>query len=104
MRTVGIKRLVEEALASLPQPYTEDVIEDVFCAIESNANWRREYEDLCSEFGKTVTNTSGGSWIAKAVGKTGLRQVPTVKSSLIQSYSKLDWAARQNEPTVAQQK
>lgn len=90
MRTSGVKKLVNAVLASLPEPYTEDVIEDVFCAIEQNPEWRREYDALCSDLGTTVVNTWGGFWIANAVGKSGQRQVPSTRSRLIKSFSKLD--------------
>lgn len=36
MRTGRLKLLVEKVLSSLPKPHTEDVIEDVFAAIEGN--------------------------------------------------------------------
>ena len=44
MRTARLKAMMEEVLKSLPKPYTEDVIEDVFVAIENNPKWHKEYE------------------------------------------------------------
>jgi hypothetical protein len=93
MRTAGIKRLVEEVLASLPKPHTEDVIDDVFHAIEQRADWRQQYDDLSTDLGKTVVNTWGGFWIASSEGRSGVQQVPARKSKLIESYSKLTQAA-----------
>lgn len=90
MRTQAIKDLVEEALRSLPVPLTEDVIDDVFAALEARPAWRQRYELAVETLGKTVTNNWAGFWIASAVGKTGKRQVPARKSSLIASYSILD--------------
>ncbi|HEY9446800.1 MAG TPA: hypothetical protein VIQ62_06970 [Burkholderiales bacterium] len=89
MRMTGVRRLVEEALASLPKPYTEDVIDDVFHAIENNPEWRRQYDDLVFGLGKKVVNARGGFWIATAVGRSGVDQVVAKKSTLIDSYSKL---------------
>jgi hypothetical protein len=88
VRTAGVKLLVEEVLASLPRPYSEDVIDNVFCAIERNPKWRQRYDDLSHELTKTVVNTWGGYWIGHAVGRTAQRHV-TATSSLIESYSKL---------------
>jgi hypothetical protein len=51
-KTAGIKALVETVLDALPQPYTEDVIEDVFCAIESNPEWLSRYHKECECLGK----------------------------------------------------
>ena len=39
-----IRELVEEVLESLPRALGEDVIDDVFCAIESRDDWLRRYE------------------------------------------------------------
>lgn len=89
MRTAGVKRLMELALASLPMPHSEDVIEDVFCAIESRPEWRQDYDDLCVELTKSVVNTWGGFWIANHEGRSSDQQVPSIKSRLIGSFSKL---------------
>jgi hypothetical protein len=97
MRTAGVKRLVEQALASLPKPHTEDVIDDVFHAIEHRPEWRQEYDDLCVDLGKMVVNTMGGYWIASHEGRSGVQEVPSKKSKLIESYSKLTVAATKGQ-------
>jgi len=89
MHTVGVKNLVEMVLSSLPRPHTEDVIEDVFVAIEQSADWLQEYQYLCIDLGKNVVNTWGGHWIANSEGKLGREQVSSKRSKLIGSYSKL---------------
>jgi hypothetical protein len=107
MRTVGVKKLVDMALENVPKPYTEDVIEDVFLEVENEPEFMIEYDGLCKQLGKTTVNTWGGYWIANALGKTGLEQVPTRKSKLIQSYSKLTASAapatgKRKEPLALQ--
>lgn len=92
MKTVGVKHLIEQVLAQLPRPFTEDVIEDVFLAIEANLKWLNEYEQLCSSIGKLVTNSAVGMWVAKYVGRTGAHQVVSTKSKIAGSYSKLVFA------------
>ena len=82
--------MVNEVLDSLPRPYTEDVIDEVFFTIERTPKWLKEYDDNCAELGKTVVNTWGGRWIGIALGKAGERQVPSRKSKLLSSYSVLD--------------
>ena len=89
MRTTGVKHLVELAIASIPKPYTEDVIEDVFVAIEHNELWMTEYSGLCVDLGKTVVNNWVGVWVSKYVGRTGAQQVATTRTGLAGSYSKL---------------
>jgi hypothetical protein len=89
MRTLRLKQLVDETVKSLPTPHTEDVIEDVFLAIENNPHGRKTYDGLVYELGKATVNTWGGFWIAHAVGLSGDERVPATRSSLIDSYSKL---------------
>ena len=89
MRTDTVKQLVNESLESLPKPCTDDVIDEVFHAIEINAAWFKEYERLCVDLGKDVVNQSGGHWIAHALGKSGGQTRASVKTSLISFYSKL---------------
>ena len=89
MRTDGVRKLVGTVLSNLPKPYSEDVIDEVFEEIQNGAELMAEYERLCKELGKTTVNTWGGYWIANAVGKSGLTQVPARKSRLIQTYSRL---------------
>src|SRR5512132_1212292 len=107
MRTAGVKKLVNMALDNLPKPYTEDVIDDVFLEIEHDQEFMNEYDGLCRQLGKTTVNAWGGYWIANALGKTGLEQVPSKKSKLIQSYSRLTASAtapsgKRKEPLALQ--
>jgi hypothetical protein len=94
MKTGPVKALVAEVLATIPPPYSEHVIDDVFFAIESTPEWFREYESMCSTLGKTVLNNWTGYWVATALGKQGEHQVPRRKSKLITSYSLLDTDAK----------
>lgn len=90
MQTNDVRDLVIEVLEALPKPYSENVIDEVFFAIQSNPQWLSEYEGLCSKHCKTVTNSLGGYWIGRALGKRGHKQIPSKKSSLIGSFSVLD--------------
>jgi hypothetical protein len=89
MRTARLKAMMEEVLKSLPKPYSEDVIEDVFVAIENNPKWHKEYEDLHYNLGKGMVNPWGGFWIAHITGRTPGEQVSATRTKLIESYAKL---------------
>jgi hypothetical protein len=89
LKTAPIKDFVEEILSTLPGPHGEDVINEVFLAIDADPELRQEYEALSDEFSKDVVNQFGGLWIAKALGRHGVRQVSS-NCSLIGSYSKLE--------------
>jgi hypothetical protein len=94
MRTAEVKTLMREVLATLPKPHTEHVIDDVFGAVERNRGWKLRYDTQCISLGKPVVNAWGGYWVANVLGKAGLQQVPSRKSSLIGSYSVLDTDAK----------
>jgi hypothetical protein len=88
LRTAGVKQLIDEVLATVSRRDSEDIIDEVFRAIAAQEDWHRRYDDLCRELGKTVVNTWGGYWIARAVGRVGDHQVPA-SSGLTETYSKL---------------
>lgn len=90
MKTSGVKTMVREVLETLPAPYTEHVIDDVFHTIETNPQFLSRYRILCADLGKTVVNNWCGQWVAHALGKIGEVQVPSRHSTLIGSYSLLD--------------
>jgi hypothetical protein len=94
MRTASLKLLMEEVLRTLSKPHTEDVIEDVFCAIEKNPKWRKEYDALEYELGKGVVNAWGGFWIAHSEGRVGGEHLAAKRSTLIDSYSRLAKGAK----------
>ncbi len=94
MKTSPIKTLVREVLASLPPPYSEHVIDEVFFQIETHPHWRESYDSLCTDFTKTVVNCWGAYWTANALGKVGEHSSPSKKSTLIGSYSLLDTDAK----------
>ena len=107
MKTAGVKKLVNMALDNVPKPQTEDVIDDVFLEIENEPELRTQYDELCRQLGKSTVNAWGGYWIANALGKTGLLQIPSKKSKLIQSYSQLTMTAtapsgKRKEPEALQ--
>ena len=93
-RSLRLKQLVDAVLAELPKPHTEDVIEDVFLAIEGNAEWRKSYERMVYEVGRPAVNSWAGFWISHAEQRVGVNRETAARSTLIESYSKL------NEPAV----
>jgi hypothetical protein len=89
MRTARLKALMEEVVKTLPKPYTDDVVEDAFLAIEATPRWLKEYESLQYNLGKNTVNAWGGFWVALATGRIAGEQVQATRSKLIQSYTKL---------------
>jgi hypothetical protein len=96
MKTSGVKELVREVLATLQAPYTAHVIDNVFYTIETNPKFLSRYHALCDDLDKTVVNNWCGQWVAHALGKIGIVQVPSRRSTLIGSYSLLDTDATSN--------
>jgi hypothetical protein len=95
-KTEGVEILVKEVLATIPEPYGEDIILEVFQKIEGNPEWRLRYNSLSNDLSDDLTDWIINNWIGKYVsGETGmksLREVPAgERCTLITSYSKLGW-------------
>lgn len=99
MKTADVRSLVLEVLESIPEPYSHDIIDEVFAAIERTPDWRGRYESLCTALSKDVVNNWGGRWVAISLGKVGEEQLPSKKSTLIGSYSVLDTDSRRVKRT-----
>lgn len=80
--------MVREILRTLDPPLSEDVIDEVFRAIEKNPQWHDRYLALCHDLRKNVVNQWVGLYTAKETGREGKHQVKS-SGSLIGSYSKL---------------
>jgi hypothetical protein len=86
---VRLKQLVDLVLDGLPKPHTEDVIEDVFVAIEGNAEWKKTYDRMVYESGKPTVTSWASFWISHSEQRTGDQRETAARSSLIESYAKL---------------
>jgi hypothetical protein len=90
MKSLRLKNLVDEVLEQLPAPRTDDVIEDVFLGIEGNEAWKASYDRMVYESGKAAVIAWTGFWISHAEQREGDQRQTAARSSLIESYSKLD--------------
>ena len=89
MKYLRLKQLMNDVMGSLPVPHTEDVIEDVFVAIEANPVWRKTYDEMVYQSGKAAVNAWAGFWISHAEGRTVEERRTAARTSLIESYSRL---------------
>jgi hypothetical protein len=88
-RSMCLKQLIDVVLDKLPKPHTEDIIEDVFVAIEGNIEWRKSYDRMVYESGKPAVNTWASFWISHAEQRVGDQRETASRSTLIESYAKL---------------
>lgn len=88
-KTQGVEILVSEILETIPKPYGEDVIEDVFLAIERQPTWQRHYDVLVLELDKDTVNKWVGRYTKQITGLKNPTQVSAKRSALTGSYSKL---------------
>ncbi len=86
--TDGVRDLVADVLRTLPQPYTDDVTDDVCCAIEADPALRQRYDELAADLRDWVVNNWIGQYTSELTGRRSGEQVPS-RSRLIQSYKKL---------------
>ena len=88
-KTDGVADLVEAIFKKLPQPYSEDVIEDIFVAIEGHERRLQRYQTLETELGKDVLNQWIGQHARQQTGYDSGEVVETTRTSLAHSYTKL---------------
>jgi uncharacterized protein CbrC (UPF0167 family) len=87
--TECVKNLSEEIMATMPRPYTEDVIREVFDRIPQNPAWRQRYDNEVAALGAAVVHQWGGQWIARKLGWQRARAVALKNHPLIAGYTKL---------------
>lgn len=100
MPNLRLKQLVDTVLERLPKPHTEDVVQDVFVAIEGNAVWRSAYDRMIYESGKPAVTSWASFWVAHAEKRTGNQRETAAHSTLIESYSRLVTPAEKRNKKV----
>lgn len=89
MSSLRLKQLVSEVLESLPAREAEDVIEEVFVAIEANPVWRKTYDAVGYGLGKDVAAAWTGFWVAHLTQRVGDQRETAARSDLIGSFTRL---------------
>jgi hypothetical protein len=89
-KTEGVRLFVQDVLMTdFSEPYGEDIIRDVWFAIEKNREWRKQYDTLKDELSRDVVNTWIGKYVKEATGLNNLRVVHIGQGHIITAYTKL---------------
>ena len=93
-KTEGVEILIKEVLATISEPYGEDIILEVFQRIEDDNELLLRYKSLSNDLSDDLTDWIINNWIGKYVKDQtrmkSLREVPANgKCKLIISYMKL---------------
>jgi hypothetical protein len=93
-KTEGVEIFVKDVLATIPEPYGEDIILEVFQKIAENPELERLYHSLSNDVGDGFSDDIINPWIGKYVAsETGMKALQVVsaggKCRLVTSYSKL---------------
>ncbi|MBN1583131.1 MAG: hypothetical protein JXA89_20650 [Anaerolineae bacterium] len=91
LKTQGVYDLVKEVLETMPQPYGEDVVEDVCLAIENNPYYLQRYQELSAELVAWVVNNWIGQYVKQITGMRSIREVKAKRSHLITAFTKLSY-------------
>jgi hypothetical protein len=86
---LALKQLVDQVLYRLGTPHTEDVVEDVFVAIEGDPAFRASYDRMVYQLGKASVTSWASYWISHAARRTGDQRETASRSTLIDSYARL---------------
>lgn len=82
--------LVEEILATLPRPLTEDITLDVANEIRDHRRWRTQYDQLVSQYGKAAVNQQLGRSTLQLTGRRNSGRRKKAINTLIDSYTLLE--------------
>lgn len=91
LKTQGVRELVERALGTLTQPYSEDIIDEVCFVIEHDSELHQQYQELAADLRAWVVNNWIGQYTKELTGGETIREVTARKSSLIKGYTKLQF-------------
>ena len=85
-----IRQLVEEIMQRFEEPYSEDIIDEVFSMIQAESKWLTRYETIVAGYGKRTVNPQIGK-LVKDYTRLNTISYPNKpeSSNLIQNYSKL---------------
>lgn len=75
-KTQGIEEFVSEVIETISTPYGEDVILDVFLAIERQPAWQRRYDELVFELSKDTVNQWVGRHTKQITGMKNRHKFP----------------------------
>ena len=88
-KTQEVFDLVRDVLQTIPSPYGEDIIEDVFVAIEHTPGWRQRYDEQSAELRQWVVNNWIGIYTKQITAMETIREVSAKRTSLSKNYTKL---------------
>ena len=89
MSSMRLKQLVAEVLKAGIDPKAENVIEEVFVAIEANPAWAQTYKAASYTLGKELTPAWTGFWVAHLTQRMGDQRESAARTTLIESFTRL---------------
>ena len=89
MTNLRLKQIVTEVLEAEPAPAGEDVIENVFVAIEANPMLRKAYDSVAYALGKGSAAAWTGFWVSHLTQRVGDQRETATRTTLIESYTRL---------------
>ena len=93
-KTEGVEILVKDVLATIPEPYGQEIILEVFKEIQDNPELLGRYESLSIDVGNGWDTDVINNWIGKYVkDETGMKTIqencPAWGCTLVTVYTKL---------------
>ena len=85
-----IRDLVDEVLRDFSRPLSEEVIDDVLCAIENNVGWRNRFDQFCTESRRGTVCQRIGLAVSEALGQPDhINRCRRPRNGLSRSYTRL---------------
>jgi hypothetical protein len=88
-KTLEVKTLVQDVLCTIPYPYPESIIFDVFKKIKANPDFEKRYHDLVADLSVQTVNPWIGRYTRTMTGLKPLGKSATPHGPFITSYTRL---------------
>jgi hypothetical protein len=89
MRYITVQEYVKGILNTLGKPYSADIIDQVFQAIENNPQWLSLYREMVDAHGENPVNKSIQYNILGLTGMKKMAPIHNATSTLIENYPEL---------------
>ncbi len=89
MEYITVEDFVKQVLATIPQPYGADVVDQFFRAVESDPGWMEVYRELEKSHGTPAVKNSIGFNIMSLARMRSLDRDHPATSRLISTYTEL---------------
>lgn len=90
MEYITVEEFVKRVLATLPQPYAANLVDQFFLAVETRPEWLDLYDEMARQHGEFSVKKSIGFNILAETGMRSRNVTHPATSRLIDTYTEIE--------------